>query len=298
LFTAEAPGSVSSHVEESNTAGTLILDAALNRSCLLFGKDMHYGRSGGAYNRNERPLRMKCAPNFIIIGAMKCGTGELMKLLNIHPQLVSGKGLQGENEMHFFTDVVAGNENRRNSRYQTENSTVMLTDYIQMFPYLDKSTTLTFDKSPDYIRSLGALQRIKDTLSMTNLRLIVLLRNPVLRALSAFQHNCRHKRYVQLGGDIFVKRASLHGNVSIAASLQYGRKQAPHSDGWIRIPKGTVVNVDSLSGEHNENTSQEFRYRYETVRGKDKMLPYPCSAKDFLAYVFLSDKSITGRPFL
>jgi hypothetical protein len=41
----------------------------------------------------------RCLPSFLIIGAMKSGTGELMKWLNLHPFLRVGNGLQYEENL-------------------------------------------------------------------------------------------------------------------------------------------------------------------------------------------------------
>jgi hypothetical protein len=41
-------------------------------------------------SESSKEIVMKCLPSFIIAGAMKCGTGELMKWLNLNPFLRSG----------------------------------------------------------------------------------------------------------------------------------------------------------------------------------------------------------------
>ena len=47
-------------------------------------------------------VAQRCLPTFLIVGAMKCGTGALMKALNQHPYLVSGRGEHGGREIHYF----------------------------------------------------------------------------------------------------------------------------------------------------------------------------------------------------
>ena len=43
-----------------------------------------------------------CLPKFMIIGAMKSGTGVMMEVLNQHPNALSGKGIHNKNEVQFF----------------------------------------------------------------------------------------------------------------------------------------------------------------------------------------------------
>lgn len=47
---------------------------------------------------------LRCLPSLVIAGTMKSGTGVLMRWLNTHPQLQSGVGEDGGNEIHFFSD--------------------------------------------------------------------------------------------------------------------------------------------------------------------------------------------------
>ena len=130
---------------------------------------------------------MKCFPSFMIIGAMKSGTGELMKWLNMHPMLVSGKGNDNSNAIHYFGG----------DKYS--KSVCKHKDYIMHFPTfnsIENKKIITFDKSPDYIRNVDSLIQIKEMI--TNIKLILILRHPVTRAFSGFQHNCRHHRYIKI----------------------------------------------------------------------------------------------------
>lgn len=96
--------------------------------------------------------KLFCLPLFIIAGTMKSGTGELMKWLNVHPSLISGKAKDGKREIHFFTGNLS------------KSSNCLWMDYIKFFPvdhYKSKADSIinpgskmvTFDKSPDYIRN-------------------------------------------------------------------------------------------------------------------------------------------------
>jgi len=127
---------------------------------------------------------------------MKAGTGVLMHLLNQHPLLISGKGENGSNEIHFFKS----SRLHREENYFPCSSRDAWT-YLMRFPDFRYKTTdkqtgnykKTFDKSPDYMRSRGSIRAMQ--LMLPSAKLIVLLRNPATRAISEFNHNCRHGRY-------------------------------------------------------------------------------------------------------
>ena len=54
----------------------------------------------------QGPKIVRCLPSFVIAGAMKSGTGALLRWLKRHPHLEAGKGPTGQNEMHFFGEKV------------------------------------------------------------------------------------------------------------------------------------------------------------------------------------------------
>ena len=85
---------------------------------------------------------------------MKSGTGELLKLLNFHPYLVSGVSNDGKREVHFF-------DNKR----LYNSSKCRLIEYIKSFPVkysrkfisnkyhiIPNIKSLSFDKTPSYIK--------------------------------------------------------------------------------------------------------------------------------------------------
>lgn len=115
--------------------------------------------------QTDRPL-----PSFLLIGAQRCGTTSLYRYLlehpDVHPALVK--------EIQFFTF----NYTKGESWYRSH------------FPVLPAGG-LTFDASPYYLYHPQAAGRASAL--VPDARLIALLRNPVERAFSHYQHN------VQLG---------------------------------------------------------------------------------------------------
>lgn len=107
-------------------------------------------------------------PNFIIIGEQKCGTTTLYDHLIQHPQILPAL----RKEIHFF-------DNHYN---------VGLNMYKAFFPTNDKiqknDLSITGEASPNYFHHPLVPKRIKENLP--NVKLILLLRNPVERAYSHF----------------------------------------------------------------------------------------------------------------
>jgi len=114
----------------------------------------------------NRPL-----PHFLIIGAQKGGTSSLYRYLSQHPQILPGI----RKEIHFF-DL---HYHKGVKWYQAH------------FPLL-QDCCITGEASPFYLCHPHAPKRIFQRIP--NVKLIVLLRNPVERAISHYFHTVRHKR--------------------------------------------------------------------------------------------------------
>jgi len=191
---------------------------------------------------------------------MKSGTGELMKWLDRHPYLKAGKGKIIENdkiietnEIHYFGEAYT-------------KATCKWLSYLQYFPNFGVGETLessikeiyTFEKSPDYMRSEEKIKQMKNLLP--NLRLLIILRNPVTRAISAFDHNCRHNRYVRLMIDITYDH--------------FDEKKSENKE--IILKRNTIINTDLLPFSLDEKFGSAV---YETIK-------YPCDAVSLHEYYF------------
>ena len=113
-------------------------------------------------------------PDFLIIGAMKCGTTTLYKNLVKHSSIVSAKS----KELHFFDKE---DENLKGINW-----------YRKQFPLLfkkkfkNKPNLITGEATPRYLFTPEVPERVFQV--MPNTKLIVLLRNPVDRAYSHYHH--------------------------------------------------------------------------------------------------------------
>lgn len=107
---------------------------------------------------NGIPLEKR--PDFLIIGAQKCGTSALQLNLKAHDEIV-----MSDDEVHFFS--------------HPKNFAKGLEWYAAQLPASD---LLKGEKTPDYLDSMSAPQRIASVLP--RVKLLILLRDPVDRAYS------------------------------------------------------------------------------------------------------------------
>lgn len=112
-------------------------------------------------------------PSFLIIGAQKSGTTSLYANLVQHPQIVTAK----KKEIHFFD-----NKYERGMDW-----------YASRFPPVGRFEGLiTGEATPRYLFLPHVPQRVRRDLP--DVKLIVILRNPVDRAYSHYYHNFRKNR--------------------------------------------------------------------------------------------------------
>jgi hypothetical protein len=128
--------------------------------------------NNGAKNRTNRYLEYR-EPEFLIIGAQKCGTSSLYHNLCQHPHIRSAR----QKEIHFFDDHYDKGLNWYRSHFPP----------VKLFENI-----LTGEASPYYLFHPYAPKRA--SLSHPRINLIILLRNPVDRAYSHYHHNIRKGR--------------------------------------------------------------------------------------------------------
>jgi hypothetical protein len=122
------------------------------------------------------PARM--LPHFIVAGVPKCGTTALYRYLLAHPEVAAPT----KNEIGFFSDKYGSGLNwyRAHFRWRAMNSRGA--DY-------SGAGIITGEHTPAYAIHPLAAERIAATLP--HVRIIILLRDPVDRAYSHYQHEFR-----------------------------------------------------------------------------------------------------------
>lgn len=131
---------------------------------------------GGSANRSpsEEP-GTGSLPDFIIIGAQKAGTTFLYHLLSQHPYVEPAT----KKEVHYFDTGFDKGVDWYRSHFPGQT-------------WREGRRVLTGEASPYYMYHPHAARRMAET--VPDVRLIVLLRDPVERAYSDYQHKAREGR--------------------------------------------------------------------------------------------------------
>lgn len=174
----------------------------------------------GAWQRSPLVARLRAAcrseifrlPEFLLIGGMKCGSTMFHALLAQHPDLHPGRS----KEIGFFS-----------FRYYRG-----LGWYRLQFPVRPETNGLSFEATPSYIFHPIAPERAARDLP--RLKAVGLLRDPVARAISHWEHE-RHYGRMQLSLGEAIDWDLSHGAAAFA-HLSQGEKPFP----WPLITNGIV----------------------------------------------------------
>ena len=125
---------------------------------------------------------MRALPDFIIAGAQKCGTSSMHQYFTHHPRLLAGS----IKEIQFFNgglDPVWDKYAEGEALYRS---------YFPLRTTVHRKAALCFEASPDYIFSPKAAARMARV--VPDAKIVVLLRDPVERAISHYFHELRRGR--------------------------------------------------------------------------------------------------------
>jgi len=135
-------------------------------------------------------------PDFLIIGAQKAGTVALLRYLRQHPEVIGA-----DKEIGFFS---------------TNNYYKGIKWYKRQLPIIFGRKKLVFEKTPEYIYYPDAPERIREY--SKNIKLILLLRNPIQRAFSGWNH---YQKYYY-SWDNYSKE-KLINRININLGVEYGK---------------------------------------------------------------------------
>jgi hypothetical protein len=141
---------------------------AFLKRALAYGPRLHRVVTG-------RILTNRLLPDFLIIGAQRCGTSALYSYLTQHP-CVAPAAIK---EIHYFDT----NHHRGLRWYKTHFPSALHRAFAKAV--LDRDL-LTGESSPYYLFHPLAAARVRQTLP--DVKLIVVLRNPIDRAFSHYHH--------------------------------------------------------------------------------------------------------------
>ncbi len=119
--------------------------------------------------------RLRSTPDFLVIGAHRCGTTSLFKALSAHPQLLRPPVNKGTDyfTLHYH----------RNPNWYRGHFPLTLPGRLRTARY---GGPLVFEACTYYLFHPFAMERIARDLP--HVKLVVMLRDPVERAFSAYKH--------------------------------------------------------------------------------------------------------------
>lgn len=135
---------------------------------------------GPIWNFRMATWRWRTPPALLILGAQKAGTTSLANYLDQHPQFFVSKYAK---EIHFF-DTMGGKQYRQNF----ELGMPWYLAHWDMNP-VKNGPFFNFDATPYYLYQPVVPSRIHATLP--NVKMVVILRNPIDRAISQYHMNIR-----------------------------------------------------------------------------------------------------------
>ena len=128
-------------------------------------------------------------PNFILVGAIKSGTTSLYHYLNEHPQIYMPR----IKEPRFFTSSALLKKEKFNNKFLKRFAPAPinnLDDYKSLYSNV-KNEIAVGEASPQYLFTYETtIPLIKKYLG--DIKIILILRNPVDRAYSAYKHTRRN----------------------------------------------------------------------------------------------------------
>ena len=166
-------------------------------------------------------------PDFLIIGAQKCGTTSLYAHLVQHP----GVSPAFAKEVRYFNDHFENGVNWYKAHFPT-------IQYVNMMTRRLGQPLITGEGEPSYLPNPVVPQRVLDLIP--EVKLIVMLRNPVSRAYSHYQHRFTRQRETRTFEDVVQADKE---------KLQDGFDGMPAGDGkglghlhYSYLPRGIYVN--------------------------------------------------------
>ena len=127
-------------------------------------------------------------PNFLVVGAEKCGTTSLYQYLKQHPDIY----LPAKKELHYFTyDHIEKIAEDPGGQYVLNHACATREEYETYYRETDAHVAIG-EISPSYFYFSQISERIESELE--NPKIIIMLRNPIHKAHSQYMHLVRDNR--------------------------------------------------------------------------------------------------------
>ena len=212
-------------------------------------------------------------PNLLLIGAQKAGTSTLSAWLTMNLGVCTSKVLKGEpawygKEPHFFD---------MDERY-SQGLTLYIRKFQHCFVNQTRNATYVMDATPKTMMFPDRVRAIYDQVpahQRLSLKLIAILREPISRTLSMYNHNANKWRTSESSKDTLVQQERKY-----VSNDNTGRLMNFAEFAQTRIVNATYHEDDkSWYGSHIERWSEYFNrssqlliVRYDEIKSNPSML--------------------------
>jgi hypothetical protein len=134
------------------------------------------------------PATEATLPDFVVVGAPKCGTTSLYHYLAQHPEVF----LPRQKELHYFSfEELEHNSRGPGDEHVLRSACRSLDEYQGFYSDVGEARTVG-EVTPSYLYYYQAAERMRDTLGEA--RIVVALRDPIEKAFSQYMHLVRDNR--------------------------------------------------------------------------------------------------------
>lgn len=166
-------------------------------------------------------------PNFLVAGFPKCGSTSLHYYFDEHPDIF----MPTQKELHFFTYDILKLQNKGKGDKEVKKFHIgEFSEYQKCYDTVRTEKAIG-DASPSYANYASAIPKIKATLG-DDVKIIIVLRDPVKRAYSNYLHLVREDR----------EQLSFYE----ALLAEENRKKANYSDFWYYAFNSTYAEKVTL----------------------------------------------------
>ncbi|MEX2428344.1 MAG: sulfotransferase domain-containing protein [Bacteroidales bacterium] len=185
--------------------------------------------------------------DLIIIGAQKCGTTALFEFLTTHPKLIGSK----QKEINFFNN---------------DKKYIKGIDFYHGFFPKRKNGLIYFEASPSYLQDNNCISCERIYEYNSKIKMIIMLRNPIERAFSAYNMYCKKWRLNEYWFDSWKipNRQYIQRDYKDYSSFNYFIKHELDAINDHNSIEAPIISsgkyIDSIEKYYNKFGSEQFHF--------------------------------------
>jgi len=197
-------------------------------------------------------------PNFLIVGGAKCGTTSLHHYLRQHPQVF----MPDNKEPLFMVSAIYEKLSRKDPRHKIVETILppSFKDYLNLFKQAKNQKARGEASSPYLYYYQTAIPKIKEYLG--DVKIIIILRNPVERAFSSYKHllkyGCENDSFENLLEREEERRGENWDILNFPKALGFYHNQVKaYMDNFTNVK---VCLLDDLKNRHAELLEEIYKF--------------------------------------